>query len=304
MHPFVLGQEYARKRLLEFLGSRQAQSGVIWGMKEPGCLICTSGGRGGKRAGYSDEGLGDGSWWYFGQGQSGDQALDNPANAKLASAEMSILFFTTREPTAREIAERGGYGKLFAFRGEFNVAGYEAFVPTEGRRQGDRLWRFRLIPTQGSEGLWQEVEEQWSNEADIHAWQERLIGREFGTVEALLTMQEYRKRSAEVHRYARHRAAGVCEACEQRAPFIALDCSGYLEVHHLTRLADDGPDAPANVAALCPNCHRRAHYSMDREQFASILRKRILAIELAITRDRPATGARSCFARAEGQGPG
>jgi len=122
------------------------QSGVLWGSKEPGCLVCTSGGKGGKRAGYSDELLADGSWWYFGQGLVGDQSLSNAANAKLSSGKLSVLFFTTREPTAREVAARGGYGKLFAFRGDFNVVGFEPFVPSDGNRKGDRLWRFRLAP--------------------------------------------------------------------------------------------------------------------------------------------------------------
>ncbi|MDS1138963.1 HNH endonuclease [Pusillimonas sp. SM2304] len=284
MYPFIMGQEYARKWLLEFLGSRQAQSGVVWGMKEPGCLICTSGGRGGKRAGYFDESLDDGSWWYFGQGQSGDQRLENPANSKLASGRLSVLFFTTREPTAREVSERGGYGKLFAFRGEFNVAGYQAFVPREGRRKGDRLWRFRLVPTKQDEGVSVGPEEQSFVEPDIQAWQERLNMYAHVASESVLSMREYRRRSAEVHQYARSRANGMCEACAQQAPFTALDHKAFLEVHHLTRLADDGPDTPSNVAALCPNCHRRAHYSLDREQFASILRGRILAIESAIAR--------------------
>lgn len=133
MHPFILGGEYPRVHLLGFLGSRQAQSGVLWGSRESGCLICTSGGRGGKKAGYFDEASESGSWRYFGQGQTGDQTLRNAANAKLASGKMSVLLFTTREPTAREVADRGGYGKLFAFKGSFNVVGFEPFVPTEGR---------------------------------------------------------------------------------------------------------------------------------------------------------------------------
>jgi 5-methylcytosine-specific restriction protein A len=71
MHPFLLGKEYRRGDLLDFVGSKQGQSGVLWGDREAGCLICTSGGRHGKKAGYTDEILDDGSWWYFGQGQKG-----------------------------------------------------------------------------------------------------------------------------------------------------------------------------------------------------------------------------------------
>jgi len=36
---------------------------------------------------------------------------------------------------------------------------------------------------------------------------------------------------------------------------------------------------PANVAALCPNCHRRAHYSIDRMEFGCALRAHVALLE-------------------------
>ena len=47
------------------------------------------------------------------------------------------------------------------------------------------------------------------------------------------------------------------------APFITPDGQLYLEVHHIERLSDGGPDHPRWVVAVCPNCHRRAHYAGD-----------------------------------------
>ena len=38
------------------------------------------------------------------------------------------------------------------------------------------------------------------------------------------------------------------------------DNTPYLEVHHIIRLADDGDDSVENAIALCPNCHREAHF--------------------------------------------
>jgi len=56
-------------------------------------------------------------------------------------------------------------------------------------------------------------------------------------------------------------ANGVCEHCKQPAPFKrASDGTPYLEVHHTVRLVDDGDDTVQNALALCPNCHRKAHY--------------------------------------------
>ena len=57
------------------------------------------------------------------------------------------------------------------------------------------------------------------------------------------------------------RANGVCERCNKKAPFIkASSGQPYLEVHHIIRLADGGNDTVENAIALCPNCHREAHF--------------------------------------------
>ncbi len=57
------------------------------------------------------------------------------------------------------------------------------------------------------------------------------------------------------------RANGICELCKQKAPFLKRrDGTPYLEVHHWKRLSDGGEDTIENAAALCPNCHREAHY--------------------------------------------
>lgn len=56
-------------------------------------------------------------------------------------------------------------------------------------------------------------------------------------------------------------ADGVCEVCEQPAPFARPDGSAYLEVHHLRPLGEGGPDTTDNAVAACPNCHRALHHS-------------------------------------------
>lgn len=61
-------------------------------------------------------------------------------------------------------------------------------------------------------------------------------------------------------------AGGRCERCGLPAPFLRGDGTPYLEVHHVLRLADDGPDAVENAVALCPNCHRHLHHSVDAAQ--------------------------------------
>lgn len=56
-------------------------------------------------------------------------------------------------------------------------------------------------------------------------------------------------------------AKGICQKCNQPAPFKSSKTDKpYLEVHHLTRLADGGEDTVENAIAVCPNCHRKLHY--------------------------------------------
>jgi len=89
----------------------------------------------------------------------------------------------------------------------------------------------------------------------------------------------YRARSYAIRLYVLRRANGRCEGCRAEAPFVSADGSPYLEPHHTMRLADDGPDHPAKVIGLCPNCHRRAHYAGDAKAFNRVLISRLLKIE-------------------------
>lgn len=91
----------------------------------------------------------------------------------------------------------------------------------------------------------------------------------------------YRVRSRAIRLYVLRRANGRCEGCNAPAPFRRPDGSEYLEPHHTTRLSDDGPDHPAKVISLCPNCHRKAHYAEDSETFNAMLIKRLSILEPA-----------------------
>ncbi len=69
------------------------------------------------------------------------------------------------------------------------------------------------------------------------------------------------ERNPDVVAEALVQAAGVCGNCQNPAPFTrASDGSPYLEVHHRKPLAAGGQDTAENAVALCPNCHREAHF--------------------------------------------
>ncbi|MGH8191406.1 MAG: HNH endonuclease [Rhodanobacteraceae bacterium] len=62
------------------------------------------------------------------------------------------------------------------------------------------------------------------------------------------------------------RSGGKCEmpGCA-RGLFLKDDDTPYLEVHHVKPLSEDGDDTLANVAALCPHCHRSLHFGKGRK---------------------------------------
>ncbi len=88
------------------------------------------------------------------------------------------------------------------------------------------------------------------------------------------TTQSY-ERDPKVKAWVLQQAQGRCEGCGSEAPFCSSDGTPYLEVHHVITLSDGGPDTCGNTAALCPNCHRRAHFASDRHEFTNSLYQKI-----------------------------
>ena len=76
-----------------------------------------------------------------------------------------------------------------------------------------------------------------------------------------LTASYQFERNPCVSAFVLRRANGVCERCGSPAPFRKQsDQSPYLEVHHTVPLSQGGADTVDNTEAVCPNCHREAHY--------------------------------------------
>jgi len=92
----------------------------------------------------------------------------------------------------------------------------------------------------------------------------------------------FRTGSAAIRRYVLERAKGRCEGCGTAAPFRGADGQPFLEAHHTARLADDGPDHPRKVIAICPNCHKRAHLAEDAKSFNRSLIRKLQILETAL----------------------
>lgn len=83
------------------------------------------------------------------------------------------------------------------------------------------------------------------------------------------------QRDASVKAWVLQQANGRCEYCLQPAPFNNSDGLPFLEVHHVRQLADNGSDTVTNAVALCPNCHREAHYGQNSRALVSKLYENI-----------------------------
>ena len=83
------------------------------------------------------------------------------------------------------------------------------------------------------------------------------------------------QRDAAVKAWVLQQANGKCESCGQPAPFNGSDGLPFLEVHHVRQLAENGADTVTNTVALCPNCHRDAHYGENSRTLVSQLYERI-----------------------------
>ncbi|HEY3324244.1 MAG TPA: HNH endonuclease signature motif containing protein [Planctomycetota bacterium] len=70
----------------------------------------------------------------------------------------------------------------------------------------------------------------------------------------------YYSRDVYIAAAVKKHANGFCDLCGAQAPFKTRAGEPYLELHHIKRRADGGADKISNVAALCPNCHRKIHH--------------------------------------------
>lgn len=125
----------------------------------------------------------------------------------------------------------------------------------------------------------EEVEDESEDELTLQEL--RQIAEEQGseTVSRTSVSQTRYARSESVKRYARRRAGGVCEGCDEPAPFRNKSGDPYLEVHHVFEVSDEGPDKPDAVIALCPTCHTRVHQSEDGNEYNLHLIEKLDTIE-------------------------
>lgn len=272
---FEIGRVYNRRTDIHGKFGGQQQGGIITPSRHPVIFAIT--GASGLRHGYEDEWTESGTFRYFGEGQVGDMKWDrgNKAIRDHALDGKDLLLF--------EALKRG---QLRA-RGSFNCAGFSYQQSPD--REGDqrRAIVFHLMPLGGDPGSGSGSEElpepagppgeNGLAELRRRAYAAAGPARE---ITGAAAPANYYARSRAVRIYVLNRAAGRCEGCRQTAPFTSSLGTPYLEPHHIRRLTDKGPDDPRYMAALCPNCHREAHYGAHGQALNRRLQQQVTAKEL------------------------
>ncbi|PKM20846.1 MAG: HNH endonuclease [Gammaproteobacteria bacterium HGW-Gammaproteobacteria-15] len=269
---FDVGKEYKRKEDIHDVYGGQSQSGISTPKKHLVILLFTS--EGGEQHGYKDEYRDDGLFWYTGEGQVGDMkmASGNKAILEHAKKQKSIhVFESTRKAYVRYV-------------GSAECLGYHEEIRPDRNGNDRTVFVFHLdIDSVNSEYEISEPNSSYGPKNTKNLKNKSISELRQAALESApknATPNEKREtayyRSEALKLYVIARSGGFCEGCKSKAPFNTK-AGPFLECHHVHRLADGGPDHPKNVVALCPNCHRRAHFAKDAETYNAKLKK--VAIE-------------------------
>jgi len=266
--PLQLGAIYRRRDLHERFGGNP-MVGIAPSPSEPVVLLFHT--KETSQQFYGDEFDKNGVYWYSGKGARGDMPW-NPANVAVRDHEndrRDLLFF--------ERAQRKD--GLWRFTHVMNCIEHriERRPDIDGAERNAIM--FGLVPIE-SAGDSEHAALLGSFPQTEAQLREYLKGQD-GIVASTTRdrVDTVYKRSTKVVEYALLRSRGYCEACGNAAPFRTKVGCPYLEVHHLYRIADGGPDRFDRVAAVCPNCHRRSHYGVDGPAFNADLAAKILKLE-------------------------
>ncbi|MET0537320.1 MAG: HNH endonuclease signature motif containing protein [Xanthobacteraceae bacterium] len=262
---FEPGRVYNRRADIHARFGGQQQGGIVTPANHAAIIIIT--GEEGLEHGYGDRYRPDGIFEYFGEGQLGDMQLirGNRALAEHSAAGKSLLLFRKTPEGVR-------------FEGEMVCEGYHSEQAPDSEGNQRQAIVFELRPL---DAIAEHVEaEPITDNAPLSELRVRAIASSASVAKAATTStKNVYERSRDVRRYVLARSKGKCEGCSGPAPFSRPDGTPYLEPHHLKRLSDGGPDHPAHVIALCPNCHRRVHAGADGSSYNATLMGLMAALE-------------------------
>jgi 5-methylcytosine-specific restriction protein A len=277
MPDFVVGQIYNRRKDLHEVHGGQRQGGISTPNDCPSVFLFT--GESGDTYGYHDEFREDGTFWYTGEGQTGDMQMVRGNRA------------------IRDHAESGKTLAVFeqVSRGHVRFVGWADYLDHHIEERPDIRENLRSaivfelslrpeipdsdVDTQATSNP-QRLSEKETHKLTLEELREIALGSAQKASNRKVQRVVVHNRALAVKKYVLMRADGTCEGCDSPAPFLNKRSQPYLEPHHTHRIADGGPDRPDHVIALCPTCHRRVHYGIDGKDHNESLIKKLAEIEM------------------------
>jgi len=223
------------------------------------------------------KGLYDDKWYgdelhYTGMGKNGNQVLEGNQNRTLAESKtngVEVHLFEVLESTK------------YIYQGVVTLCGAPYQEDQEDEAGSLRkVWMFPLSTIGHITVVTESAFDSYSKAQERKAKSFSVTELERKAKERSSTKAAYRSvtsntyiRDPYVAEYAKERAHGVCQLCEQPAPFRDKDGKPYLESHHIVWLVEGGGDSIENTVALCPNCHRKMHVVNSATDKTLLLRK-------------------------------
>jgi len=259
---------YQRQEIHDSIGG-QRQYGISTPHDFKTILLFT--GASGKEHGYHDGWRDDGIFLYSGEGQTGDMTFVR-GNAEIRDHQ--------KNGKELHLFQILGGGQV-KYIGQMICTGYN-ILDEDTRGIHRKTIQFALLPIDAADASDKDVQVLLKDE--LSTLRKKAMASSSTNTQTSERKVTIRERSTAIRAYGLKRANGVCEYCQSKAPFITSDGILYLEVHHIKKLADGGPDHPDFVIGICPNCHRRAHYGVDREQVNKSMLELVKMIEGRINR--------------------
>ena len=260
---FVKGKSYVRREVHERYGGQQ-QGGISTPADYPVIFLFT--GEQGEQYGYRDGWTKKGVFHFSGIGLYGDMAFTRGNKAvrdHIQDGKDLYLF---------EYIDRG----IVRFVDQMVCIGYELRASQDVENKLRRAIVFKLVSLRAFSPDINEDDAVITAYESIPLETLRQQALDQSTSPGLPISRKHPVDypGAALRAYVLRRADGTCESCGEKASFYTRSGRPYLEVHYLRRPSDVGAELPSWAAALCPNCHRRAHAASDQSLFnESIIEK-------------------------------
>lgn len=262
--PFLPGQEVSFDEIRSIVPQASFGGGMLYSNNHK-CLILLS-----KHDSlYEDEWKGD-VLHYTGTGRSGDQDINYRENKLLAKSQSP----SNRPPVY--LFESSN--RVYTYRGEVRLSGspYQTTKPDkDGLMRKVQIFPLTLVsggivPKEYIDEYEKEKKKQ-VKKLSVDQLKNQAVKSSSKTSSYRQAISKQYTRNQSIARYTKLKANGICELCENPAPFSDKDGEPYLESHHVRWLERGGADSIDNAVALCPNCHKKMHIVEDKNDFDKLI---------------------------------